>query len=325
MTTEPQPLAVRDEQSQALTPREVISNAKEQADILMEIVEAKVLFAMVGGKRYLEAEAWEIILSFNKVAPDVVYVKPIYDAVHGEDDELVAYEAKVNLIDQFGVLRGSGVAECGMDSFPTRGRTGRDKDKAAKSAAQTWAISKAARMAFSWVAVLAGFEPTPASEMKGSARPDSASAETAEGYGICPVHDEPYFKSGRMKTPAHKLNGGWCNKPVSAPSSPAEPTSQAEWTVEQLAWDKAQEQSTESDGEPALFPPEQASTDGARKFTNAGQFRKALDDDFGLKTAAEVNAALDLVGLNPLAQVGNFAEAYATIAYHFAEQGGSDA
>lgn len=216
-------LAIREETTLA-RPADVIEGAREQARELMAIVEDRKLFAMIQGKKYLEAEAWEIICAFNNVSPDVVYTNPIY-----ENDEIVAYEAKVNLIDRNGALRGSGISECSMDSFPTKGRTGRDRDKAAKSAAQTWAISKAARMAFSWVAVLAEYEPTPASEMKSGPVIDSA-----EDYGICEKHGLAYFKSEKMRSPAHRTeSGGWCNRPrgetiAEAPSKPAEPDSEPE-------------------------------------------------------------------------------------------------
>ncbi len=205
-TNQDQALAVREEMPLARKPREVIADAKEQADALMEIVNDRKLFAIIDDKPYLEAEAWEIICAFNNVAPDVAYVL----AIQGPGGETVAYEAKVNLLDiRTGALRGSGVAECSLDAPPTKGREGRDKDKAAKSTAQTWAISKAARLAFSWVAVLAGFQPTPASEMKG--------ARNQIDHGTCEEHGVSFFKSKNMRSPAHKTDdGGWCNKPEEA-------------------------------------------------------------------------------------------------------------
>jgi hypothetical protein len=320
MSNDAQTLAIRDEQALALRPREVIAGATEQATVLMEIVQARKLFATVGGKMYLEAEAWEVICAFNNVAPDVVYVKPIY-----ENDEVVAYEAKVNLVDRSGALRGSGIAECSLDSFPTKGRVGRDKDKAAKSAAQTWAISKAARMAFSWVAVLAGFEPTPASEMKGGPAPSNGGND----YGICPKHNVPYFKRGAMTSPGHKddtTKDKWCNRPdddadfaAKAPSAYTEPVSEPEGTEVlgdggvALAADSLEgplfHKPAESDGGPAL------SLRGDH-FADVGAFRKALKDNFGLATTAEVNKALDEAGLGPLAELGNLDEAYANLAAH---------
>ncbi len=298
-----------EDQQAALAPRDVIAGAKEQADALMEIVQDRKLFATVGGKPYLEAEAWEIICAFNNVAPDVVYVNSILD-----DGKVVAYEAKVNLLDRNGALRGSGIAECSLESFPTRGREGRDKDKAAKSAAQTWAISKAARMAFSWVAVLAGFQPTPASEMV-----NAPADPQDENY--CAEHETVWFKRGKMRNFAHPVNdgsGGWCNRPSQQP--PDHPTE----ATEPVSEPQGSEQPAEEDGGAPLFPPEpdtmrDALDNKPRHFADIGQFRAALKDNFGLAATAEVNKALDEAGLGPLAELRNLDEAYANLAAHRGE------
>lgn len=143
-------------------PRDVVAQAQEQAKVLLEIVEAQGLYANIQGKRYLMAEAWETIGAFNHVGTDTEWVKPIVDP----DGKTTAWEAKVNLVHrQHGNTVGSAIMSCGMDEFPTKGKSGEAANKAARSAAQTWAASKAYRMNYSWVVVLAGFEPTPASEM----------------------------------------------------------------------------------------------------------------------------------------------------------------
>lgn len=43
------------------------------------------------------------------------------------------------------------------------------------------------------------------------AQADVERAPVDQGYGICPLHDEPFFQKGRMREPAHKLGDGWCN------------------------------------------------------------------------------------------------------------------
>ena len=148
-------------------PREVIKRATEQANALMEIVEQKNLYKAIEGKKYLVVDGWETIGAFNRVHALTDEVQPIM-----EGDQTIAYEAKVSLW-QDGIRIGSAIMSCGLDEFPCRGKEGQAKHKAAKSAAQTWATSKAYRMNFSWVAVLAGFEPTPAEEMP---EPSSARA-----------------------------------------------------------------------------------------------------------------------------------------------------
>jgi hypothetical protein len=207
-------MEVYDSESTAIevtrSPTEIVAGATEQATVLMEIVESQRLYTMISGKKYLQAEAWEVILAFNNVAPSVVWTKDILD----NDGVVEAVEVKVDLISKVtGAHEGSGIMRCGMDSFPTRGKQGQDKYRAAMSAAQTWALSKAARMSYSWVAVMAKFQPTPAEEMYGNQDSDNSD----QGYGFCAIegHDnEPFFMRGNMSGPAHKDNNDkWCNKP----------------------------------------------------------------------------------------------------------------
>lgn len=106
--------------------------------------------------------------------------------------------------------------------------------------------------------------------------------------------------------------------PSDVRSSPVEPVSAAVGTGEPT--DYPMETPAESDGGSALFPPEQTSTSPSatkpHHFADAGSFRKALKDEYGLATAADVNKALDEAGWGPLAQVGNLDEAFAAIAAH---------
>ena len=206
------------------SPRAVVDGAVEQADVLMEIVKAQGLYVDIQGKMYLEAEAWELILAFNRVIPATEWTRPVRD----NNNEIIAVEAKVRLLSRdTNLVVGSGIMRCGLDSFPTRGKRGQDAYKAAESAAQTWVLSKAARMSFSYVAAIAGFQPTPASEMSRDAPPDErvyeaprnrapAQSDTADqGHGICEEHGVPYFQRGKMRSPAHPIGetGKWCNKP----------------------------------------------------------------------------------------------------------------
>ena len=174
------------------SPTEIVFNAQEQATALMDIVEKKELYAVIGSggraKKYLEYEAWQLIGAFNNAFANTEYVRPLYESpasaaagaidnlmFHNEGEhavstsrEILAYEAKVNIV-KHGEVLASAVMVCGMDSFPTKGRKGIDRDRAAMSAAQTWAASKAFRMVYSYIAVLADYEPTPAAEMQSGA------------------------------------------------------------------------------------------------------------------------------------------------------------
>lgn len=154
-------LAKYEERELALTPAEQVEGMRQWATVLMDVVEKQTLYTKIGNKKYLEAEAWEIILGFAGVSPQTDWVRPIE-----EGGEIVGYEAKVNLVKR-GEVVGGAIMSCGLDEFPCRGKEGQAKAKAAKSAAQTWAMSKASRLKFSLVPILAGYAPTPAEEMGG--------------------------------------------------------------------------------------------------------------------------------------------------------------
>jgi hypothetical protein len=169
--------AVRDEVGLQMTGKEVIASATEWANALMAVVEDRKLYATIGKKKHLVAEAWETIGAFDRVAVDVAFVNPLQDS----EDKTNGYQAKVNLLKD-GVIISSGIMSCGFEEFPCRGKQGMAKHRAAMSAAQTWAMAKAYRMKYSYVAVLAGFDATPAEEMRQEAptpQPTNRRAERA--------------------------------------------------------------------------------------------------------------------------------------------------
>ena len=144
-----------------LSPREVADGAAEQAKTLMDIVDQQNLFVVVQGKKYLMVEAWETIGAFNNVGSDTEWLREFRIG-----DELVGWQAKVNLVDsRTGIQVGSGISVCGLDEFVAKGKHGVAQHNAVMSMAQTRATSKAYRAKYSWVAVLAGYQPTPAEEM----------------------------------------------------------------------------------------------------------------------------------------------------------------
>ena len=168
----------------------------------MRIVERQKMFLIIAEKKYLYVEAWQTIGSFSGASAITNWVHPMID-----NDNCIGYEAKVDLIRK-GEIVSSAIMSCGFDEFPCRGKEGSAKHKAAKSAAQTWAESKAYRMKYGYVAKLAGYEPTPAEEMMTEER------KVVQG-DICPIHDIPFEKKTNKKGSvwyAHKTDDGWCNK-----------------------------------------------------------------------------------------------------------------
>ncbi len=145
------------------SPTEVIEVATARANALKGVVDSQELFTMIQGKKYLVAEAWQTVAALNMCHFETEWTRPIRDPF--DEEAITGFLAKVNLIDQNGNVKGSGIMPCGYDDFPCRGKTGTPRDRAAMSAAQTWAGSKAARATFAWVVTLAGYAPTPAEEM----------------------------------------------------------------------------------------------------------------------------------------------------------------
>lgn len=195
-------IVVRSELGVIKTPREVVIDATEQAKLLMDIVESRQIYQEIEGKKYLEVEAWQTIGAFNRVHALTDFVNPMK-----EGDAITGYEAQVSLWKD-GERIGQGIMTCGLDEFPCRGKEGQAKHKAARSAAQTWAESKAYRMNFAYIAVLAGYQPTPAEEMTGGNKPEDKSH-------WCPIHDIAFneFSKGKSKWWAHKTDDGqWCNE-----------------------------------------------------------------------------------------------------------------
>ena len=169
-----------------VVPSDVVAQAITQANALMDIVMKRELFTQIGSKKFLQAEAWQIISSFNETAWVTDWVRPI--EVKGE---ILAYEAKVNLVKR-GEVVGAAIMSCGLDDDVCKSRIGWDKNKTAISAAETWAGAKASRMKFAWVAVLAGFAPTPAEEMidqkEGERAEKRRAAKEEAPIGLCPIH-----------------------------------------------------------------------------------------------------------------------------------------
>jgi hypothetical protein len=138
-----------------------IETATYWAKKLMRVVEEAGLSKKVGDKQYLEVEGWLIIAEFAHVRAVVEWVRPW----KGEDGTTVGYECRVRLVNDAGEEVGAGESSCGFDAYPCKKKQGSEIDKAAKSAAQTWAISRALRNKFSFVAKLGKFEAVPAEEV----------------------------------------------------------------------------------------------------------------------------------------------------------------
>lgn len=144
----------------SMPPAEIIKAAGEMATVLIDIVKAKGLSRVFGGsKEYLYFEAWQMIGRFHNCTPVTIWTKPIE---RKGQQRVWGWECKVDVINADGQVIASAEGSCARDESNWANRD----DYAIRSMAQTRTAGKALRSAFAWVAVLAGYEPTSAEEMK---------------------------------------------------------------------------------------------------------------------------------------------------------------
>lgn len=139
------------------SPQEQVNKAHEMAKILQGVVTQAGLSINLGGKKpHLQFEAWQTIGRFFNCTPITEWTKPMW-----HEEKIVAWEAKVNVIDSTGRVIASAESMCGKDEPNWKTKPA----FAMRSMAQTRAAGKALRSVFAFVAVLAGYSPTPAEEM----------------------------------------------------------------------------------------------------------------------------------------------------------------
>jgi len=203
-------VAIRENELPMLSPAEIVGNATVQAKLLMDIVEQTKCYQQIRDKKYLQVEAWETIGAFNRTHAETDYIEPIL-----QEGNTIGYRAKVQLWKD-GIVIGGAVMPCYFTENACKGKEGDAKHKASMSAAQTFATSKAYRMNYSYVAILAGYAATPAEEMTGE---DSTTPDHTKHHW-CDLHDCVFFKKGKMQNYAHPIvdeqgnkTGEWCNEP----------------------------------------------------------------------------------------------------------------
>jgi len=150
-------------------PEEVITRGKGAATQLQKIVGSREKKLMMGGKQYLFFEDWQTIGKFYGVTSKVVNTQEIR-----EGDTLIGFLASALAV-MSGVEISGADAECTFDEQNWKGKPRYQL----RSMAQTRACAKALRNCLGWVAVLAGYEATPAEEMAGVTQPSSEAKATA--------------------------------------------------------------------------------------------------------------------------------------------------
>lgn len=197
MTQEALVVAERPSAIRRLDPEDAIAQAKRWADALMKVVKETKIAVNISGRDYLKVEAWQTLARFNYCWIDTEWTKDIKD----EEGRVLGVEARARLMSlDTGQSLGGAEGACMFDEELER-RDGEAVERwsdyyAIRSMAQTRAQGKVGRMAYAWVAVLAGYESTPAEEMTGVAR--------ASDQKLCPKCQKPAIIKGKAE-----YGGGW--------------------------------------------------------------------------------------------------------------------
>lgn len=172
-------------------PQLVIERASEVAKVLKDVIKKQKLVVNIHGKEYIQVEGWTTLGTLVGVFPRVQWTRPMQAA----DGTVMGWEAAVEVVNNQGTVIGRAEAECMRTEQHWRSRD----DYALRSMAQTRAMSKALRMPLGFIAVLAGYEATPADEMP---RADTNDAHPSAGLAIEGTKPEILH---RLKTELERL------------------------------------------------------------------------------------------------------------------------
>lgn len=191
-------------------PAEMIQKATAAANVLKDVVKKAGLVASIGGKEYLTVEAWTTLGVLVGCTARTEWSREIEGG----------YEAAVEVVNAHGLVIGRAEALC---TRAERNWKNRD-DYALKSMAQTRAMGKALRMPLGWIAVLAGYQATPAEEM-----PTAAQEPPGRGAAPQPAQEHrtdgkrPLEPAGSFKAWAEQMAAlgvedpnGWLKRAVAA-------------------------------------------------------------------------------------------------------------
>lgn len=187
----PTGIEVRKQDNQIIAnfdPQKQVEQAKVAAQALMSVISQKAKPVKFNGEQYLEFEDWQTIAQFYNHTVGIEKTETIEEA-----GKIVGFMAKAILYYN-GMIVGGAEAACMNDepNWNTKphvnqyGKTIPGKPLfQLRSMAQTRAMAKALRSRFGFVAVLAGFKPTPAEEMQDVFQKE----QTPEVNYYCSVHD----------------------------------------------------------------------------------------------------------------------------------------
>ncbi len=152
-------------------PGQIIQKAQAVASVLNDVITKQKLYTTISGKRYVLVEGWTTLGALCNVFAKTEWTHPIEDG----------WEAAVIVVNGQGVEIGRAEAQCLRSERNWKNRD----DFALKSMAQTRAMGKALRMPLGWIAVMGGYQATPAEEMPAEVAADDVPFdETGPAQGL---------------------------------------------------------------------------------------------------------------------------------------------
>jgi hypothetical protein len=154
-------------------PEAEVAWASECAKALVRVIDSQPSMKVKIGKGdYIKVEGWQVLGAMTKV--DSVRVEWTREYKDPATGDAIGWEARVQVADRDGNVRGEGEASC----LRTEANWKQRDDFALRSMAQTRAMGKAYRMALSYIVGLAGYQTTPAEEMPEPATKSSPKPST---------------------------------------------------------------------------------------------------------------------------------------------------
>jgi hypothetical protein len=133
--------------------RVALERMAEVAGALVDVIEAKHLYAVINGRRHITCEGWTTLGGMLGVVPVVVETRA------NEDGDGIVARVEARTLD--GRVVGAAEGECSRAEARWRKRD----PFAIRSMAQTRAISRALRAPLGQIVVLAGYQPAGAEEL----------------------------------------------------------------------------------------------------------------------------------------------------------------
>lgn len=160
----------------AKDPGVITERATKWANQLKDIAKKANLIVKIGKSEHVKVEGWTTVARFDGATVSTGKVEQV--TLQSADGPVRGFKAEAEVLKD-GVVVGRAEAYCMEDE-----QNWSEKPfYALASMAQTRAASKALKQDYSWVVVLAGYDPTPAEEMDGVRRGTPARSDpAAEDY-----------------------------------------------------------------------------------------------------------------------------------------------